>query len=296
MIKPNRPLRKLQAAFIIYAAFILVLAGCRSVPSSTGSEPSAFSRSNPETLLISKETPYPPITVETYRNKTYPIIWHLVTIDLSDSSLSLTAAPLSVSSEGIVKGETTADFAKRTGSIVAINASPFSVPDDKPLFATADRQPSGLFISDGQLISEPMEQYGALGFTRDNRAFIMESQTEALPEDTSIVLGGFWVIIRNGEHYDSFKNFQDSRTAAGISQDGLTLYLLSVEGEQPLISKGLSYYECAEILLEAGASEAVELDGGGSESLIIQGKNHLYHQTSRLVANNLGIFVTIGID
>lgn len=291
MLKKRLPdIRRAVLKSLSALLLLLLLAGCTSVPSGSGLSP--FSKENPDVVLVSRETPHPSITVETWKNKSYPVIWHLVTIQLSDPDLSLTAAPLSTEGWGTVKAETTADFAKRTGAIIAVNASPFSVPDDKPLLSSAERQLSGLFISDGVTLSDPKAQYGALGFTRGKRAFILESQTSPLPEDTCIVLGGFWVILKDGEHYDSFRNFQDSRTAAGISEDGMTLWLLSAEGERPLSSRGMSYFDCAEVLMAAGATDAVELDGGGSASLIIQGVNRLSYPTLRPVANSLGIVST----
>ena len=53
------------------------------------------------------------------------------------------------------------------------------------------------------------------------------------------------------------------------SADGKTLYLLSVE--KGFFKRGLSYPECAEILLALGADDAIEFDGGSSTSLFMDG-------------------------
>lgn len=302
MMQNRQPALKNRHAFTKLPLILLVLlfsaaclTGCRSLPPVD--EPDFyFSTANPDTVLVSKNTPHRSISVETYRNKAYPLIWHLVTIDLSDPELAIVADPLPADGYGCVEAETTLEFARRTGALVAVNATPFSVPAGKPFHATNERQLEGLFISDGLWFSDSKEQYGALGFTRDKRAFVLESQNDLLPSDTAFVFGGFWVILKDGEHYDSFKAIQDSRTAAGISEDGKTLFLLSVEGEQPLASRGLSYFDCAEILKHAGAVNAVQLDGGASGSLIIQGNNALSYPTIRVVANSFGIIQTVPID
>lgn len=294
---PRPHFRCTKHILLITALLITVscLSGCRSYP--VAENPGLyFSTANPDTVLVSEIIPHRGVRVETYRNREYPLIWHLVTIDLSDPELAIIAEPLSSETYGCTEAETTQDFARRTGALVAINATPFSVPDDKPFHATAERKLEGLFISDGVQFSDPKAQYGALGFTQEKRAFVMESQDFPLPEDAAFVFGGFWVILKDGEHYDSFKAIQDSRMAAGISADGMTLFLLCVEGERPVSSRGLTYYDCAEILLNAGAENAVQLDGGGSISLIIQENNMLSFPQMRKVANNFGIYVTIGID
>ena len=279
MIRQDRP-RKTHGTVIFFILLLLFMAGCRSVPRNGSSG----------AVLVSKESPYPSITVETYRNESYPLIYYLVSVDLTDESLALVAAPLPAAkpAAGIVKGEKTSDFAKRTGAIIAVNATPFSIPDGKLRFLTSDRKLEGLFIAEGKQIASPVSRYAVLGFARDRRAFILESQTEPLPENTSFAFGGFWVILKNGRHTGSFRDIQDSRTAAGISAGGSTLFILAVEGERPLSSRGLSYYDCAEILLEKGAADAVELDGGSSTSLAIQGKNSLSYSETGIVANSFG--------
>lgn len=272
----NRRLQELLCGLLL----ILCLFSCRSIP---------FDTESPETVLVSSGKPHPSITVETYRNKEYPLIYHLTTIDLSDSSLFLAATPLSSETEGCVTGETTLSFARRTGAVVAVNATPFSLPEGGLLSTAGNRSFTGLFISDGISYGSADEHYSALGFTADKRAFILEAQTEPLPGDTTFLFGGFWVILKNGELYGSYKDIQDSRTAAGISADGTILYLLSVEGELPFQSKGLSYHDCAEILKKAGAYNAVQLDGGSSVSLIIQGKNQLSYPSFVKVAGSFGL-------
>lgn len=58
------------------------------------------------------------------------------------------------------------------------------------------------------------------------------------------------------------------RTCAGVSEDGTTLWLLVIDGRQEDWSVGATLPEAAAILLEAGAWDAVNLDGGGSTSLV----------------------------
>jgi hypothetical protein len=57
------------------------------------------------------------------------------------------------------------------------------------------------------------------------------------------------------------------RTAAGRTRDG-SLILLVVDGRQPE-SRGVNLHELAEILVELGAVDALNLDGGGSATFVV---------------------------
>ncbi|MFQ6614627.1 MAG: phosphodiester glycosidase family protein, partial [Fidelibacterota bacterium] len=59
------------------------------------------------------------------------------------------------------------------------------------------------------------------------------------------------------------------RTAAGYRQDGSQIYIL-VDGRQPQ-SRGVWLEELAQMFLDQGCEEAINLDGGGSSALIVDG-------------------------
>ncbi|MGF1475562.1 MAG: phosphodiester glycosidase family protein [Geminicoccaceae bacterium] len=59
------------------------------------------------------------------------------------------------------------------------------------------------------------------------------------------------------------------RTAAGISEDGRTLYLVTVDGRQPGVSVGATITELGLLMRTIGAHDAVNLDGGGSTTLVV---------------------------
>jgi len=61
------------------------------------------------------------------------------------------------------------------------------------------------------------------------------------------------------------------RTAAGIRADG-TLLLVTVDGRQPETSVGMSIPELTDLMLELGCVSAMNLDGGGSTTMVIDGR------------------------
>ena len=68
-----------------------------------------------------------------------------------------------------------------------------------------------------------------------------------------------------------FVSDRHPRTAIARLKDGRML-LTTVDGRQPGVSAGMSLPELADLLLEFGASEAINLDGGGSTTMVVNGK------------------------
>ena len=92
------------------------------------------------------------------------------------------------------------------------------------------------------------------------------------------------------------------RSAVGYSRNGRYLYLVVVDGRQPCYSEGITLAKLAELLASLGAQYAMNLDGGGSSTLVIQagdGKARILNSPidnyipgrERPVANHLGISV-----
>jgi len=61
------------------------------------------------------------------------------------------------------------------------------------------------------------------------------------------------------------------RTAVGVRADG-TLLFVTVDGRQPEESVGMSIPELTDLMLELGSVSAVNLDGGGSTTMVVEGR------------------------
>lgn len=95
------------------------------------------------------------------------------------------------------------------------------------------------------------------------------------------VIGGGPQLIRDGrveitaarEGFDErgFTNARHPRTAVARDRAGRIL-LLTVDGRQPEVSVGMTLAELARLLLEFDAVEAINLDGGGSTTMVVRGK------------------------
>jgi exopolysaccharide biosynthesis protein len=93
------------------------------------------------------------------------------------------------------------------------------------------------------------------------------------------IVGGVPQLIKNGkieitwEREKSSKSFVETRhprTAIARIKDGRAL-LVTVDGRSEA-SAGMSLQELAEMLLEMGATDAMNLDGGGSTTMFLDGK------------------------
>ena len=200
-----------------------------------------------------------------FENRGIPLIYHAVKIDLNLVDLIC------------ARGVRAADFAASEKPVVLINANPF----DKSGTLV------GLHREAGRNLSAPVARYAAIGF-RENEARVFESQVAEELEDFDYAFGGFFVVLKDGEVCGDFLRRGDSRSGAGVTADGRTLYLLVVEGERPQKSRGLSYPQCGEIFLAMGCRDALEFDGGGSSDLCINGRSVMSYRVSRVHGNCFG--------
>ncbi len=125
----------------------------------------------------------------------------------------------------------------------------------------------------------------------------LEPQTATIKE----AIGGGPRLVREGrvsvEHLeerfaDTFATRRHPRTAAGVS-DG-ALLLVTVDGRQPGYSEGMTLPELAQLLINLGCQEAINLDGGGSTTMMVRDQivNSPSGGAPRPVANALALFTT----
>ncbi|HEX8235630.1 MAG TPA: phosphodiester glycosidase family protein [Abditibacteriaceae bacterium] len=104
--------------------------------------------------------------------------------------------------------------------------------------------------------------------------------------DAVDAIGGGPTLISNGQIIDTYENevffgagFPNAlpypRAAIGYTRDN-HLILFATDGKQPFISMGLTLARLAEEMKSLGCVEAMNLDGGGSETLVLEGRaiNH----------------------
>ncbi|GIV15457.1 MAG: hypothetical protein KatS3mg022_0892 [Armatimonadota bacterium] len=107
--------------------------------------------------------------------------------------------------------------------------------------------------------------------------WIRQSGVEYWSRASMAVGGGPW-LLRDGQilidapeqgFNSSFSDNRHPRTAVGVTADG-KLLLVTVDGRQPM-SGGMTLHELAQLMKLLGATDAINLDGGGSTTMAIRG-------------------------
>ena len=159
--------------------------------------------------------------------------------------------------------------AKGRNVIAAFNTAPWR-PWTSP-YTHAYGDPAGLNICEGVVVSDHHRGKNPMLVVWKNGK--VEVRETLKPEDypqVQLAHTGFDMIVRDGRSLFPAGSRADlnPRMAVGISKDGRYLYLLAVDGRQNGWSLGASYQDLAQTMLEAGAWNAVNMDGGGSTTLI----------------------------
>jgi len=225
--------------------------------------------------------PHPGIR-QLHRTTSTPWQIHALAIDLCEDGVSARATR---SSE---RQQRTSNFASAVGAHAAVNGDFFSyddystsglaIGDGEPWPGTGDGSGHGFvaFGLDRAELSPPAEVRGPEGW-----------MTEAVGGNVHLVSGG----VAMSEDSGSFCTTRHPRTASGFSEDGRTLLLVVVDGRSSA-SAGMRCSELASLMADLGAWEALNLDGGGSTTMVVAGEgvvNDPSDGNERTVANHLGI-------
>ena len=120
-----------------------------------------------------------------------------------------------------------------------------------------------------------------------------------LPGNVTELVGGYPMLLLHGRavHHDeaglrpTFSDRQHPRSAIGWGRDGL-VRIYAVDGRAPGHSTGMSLQELSDYLITQGVTDALNLDGGGSTTLVAGGRilNRPSDASQRPVANALVVY------
>lgn len=158
-----------------------------------------------------------------------------------------------LATHGRVLGGVNADFFNlKDGSptnLLVVNGRIFSPPNNQPVLAfdsAGTPHISRFALSGGRL--SPFHPMHAVG----GRPILVTD---------SAIVGGV-----DTEGAVSFRE-RNPRTAAGIARNGKRLILVAIDGRE-YQNAGMTLRETAELMLALGARDAINLDGGGSTTLV----------------------------
>lgn len=236
----------------------------------------------------------------------HPLVIHTIEVDLTAPGIGFLVTPGDPAAARPLRARKTSTFLKEFGVQVAVNGDyffPFHSysPFDYYPHEGDPVELEGYAWSHGTEYSQLSPQrpkFPLLYISHDNR---FSFDRPAWPIDNAV--SGICMLVRHGADVVPWpeNGHREPCTAAALSRDGRRFILFVVEGRQPNYSDGVSLHEFAKLILDRGGWDAIDLDGGGSETLVVQGPDgqprvlnstidHRIPGWERPVANHLGIF------
>jgi exopolysaccharide biosynthesis protein len=213
------------------------------------------------------------------RDPNYSI--HIMRIDLKDPRVSVHVSRGGPDPDGdgpwLTTLMPTSEIANREKFDVAINGDFFDAEATKDIegrntgyIRGKAAAPVGMAMSDGVLWHRDTRARPYLEITESKVAKLLEGQK---PIDSAAreMVGGSQIIVRDGRaipYTGAFATNRHPRTVVGIDATGTQLTFLVADGRQPKLSIGMTLAELSDEMIRLGCSAAINLDGGGSTTLV----------------------------
>jgi len=213
---------------------------------------------------------HPAVTVEVQTpDEPRPLVVSIARVDLSHPGAEVvTTEP---GNDGRYEAATVLEFARAQQLDVAIN-SHFFFPfeSNNPVdYYPREGDPVhaiGIAAADGTLITEQVWRGATVHFDRQPRGVLgLPDSRDALWDAVT----GRNILVTAGQVQQPAGEGLAPRVGLGLADDGQTLLLVVVDGRQPGYSEGMTVSELATLMHTLGADDAIELDGGGSATLVV---------------------------
>jgi hypothetical protein len=233
-----------------------------------------------------------------------PVILHAIRVDLTTPGLKFLVTLGDKSAKLPLKARTVSSFLQKYNLQVAINGDGFQPWHSNTIFDYYPHSgdpvsPRGFTASQGDDYAKGSEDEVTLYISKDNQVSFNHPK-----DDLYNAISGDRIILAGGEVVTNLPedDIRQPRTAVGLDREGKTLLLLVADGRQPLYSEGVTLKELAAIMAGYGMDAALNLDGGGSSTMVAEGwlgfpkvlnspiDRHI-PGLQRPVGNHLGIWV-----
>ncbi|GAB1472179.1 hypothetical protein MASR2M66_30570 [Chloroflexota bacterium] len=204
-------------------------------------------------------------------NTPHKMVVHIMAIDLQNPKLEFLVTP-SANNTDILCTRTTSKFMEEFRLSAAINGGYFSYLDasnDPAVLCPGGGDPiriSDYAASRGKVYSPKKTVQPVIHIGRRNQiTFKPQGQIfNAVSGDRMVVLDG--KVVKN-----LAAQVPNPRTAIGLNRNGRWLTWMVVDGRQAGYSDGATFPELAELLISYGAHTGINMDGGGSSTMVIRG-------------------------
>jgi hypothetical protein len=234
------------------------------------------------------------------RSEPRPMVIHVVTVDLMTDGIGMLVTPGDQNLENSLPARTTSSFLSDFDLQLAINGDafqpwyqigPFYFPRSGDMV-----EPVGFAASKGVIYSQDTNDEPTLYIYKNKTASI-----NVFINRLDHAISGNLLLVQEGNVIENLGGKPEPRTAVGLNRIGQRLTIIVVDGRQPGYSEGVTLDELASIMKENQVHAAINLDGGGSSTLVIEGENGTpevlnspVHQgipgVQRPVGNHLGFY------
>lgn len=236
----------------------------------------------------------------------HSMVVHILVIDRKVAAPRYVVTPADQVQGGALKARTVSQFLAENKVQIAINGDGFfpwwsrSLVDYYP-HPGDPVTPNGLTVSHGQRYADGLQDIRpepTLYISRRN-----ELTFNKPPNKVFHAISGDRMLVQGGQPLPGLDDLEIApRTAIGTNRNGRYTYLVVVDGRQPYYSQGASLAQLADLLQTLGAFYAMNLDGGGSSTMVIEGQDGqpvllnspidgYIPGRERPVANHLGVFL-----
>jgi len=251
----------------------------------------------------------------TVLNRPRPLVVHTLHIDLKQPGIGFLVTPPDNDGKLPLKARRTSEFLEEHQAQLAINGDFFEPWHSRFIWDYYPHvgdpvQVLGMAVSQGKAYAPGNERCPVLAFDEQNQVRIFHTPADlhkTWPQKRIFnAISGHRLLVRNGRSLTPHEWYKDHahlhpRTALGLDKERGKLILIVIDGRQSGYSEGVSFQELANLMLKAGAHTAMNMDGGGSTTLVMQGENgeaeilnspidNRIPGRERPVANHLAVF------
>jgi|SRR5690606_22582225 len=159
-------------------------------------------------------------------------------------------------------------------------------------------EPWGPVVKQGNILKQSFYDtwHGFFAIDKDKNPRIGSSINFLDTYPLQEAVGAVERLINNGVKFNQGNPERHPRTMIGYTKDNV-IYMVVVDGRQPAHSIGMTFAELSEVMFALKVQEAINLDGGGSSTLVVKNsktnsfevKNKYSDAVPRAVANALTV-------
>ena len=208
---------------------------------------------------------------------------------------------------GALGASTPPDTSGRKPTLVPLRLR--SQRGDTMMFVVAGNAVEGgaLPLSDGGVLAASGSMRPVLrSIARRGGVLRVVARIQPSRQKVRTIVGGWPRVVMNGRSVAEYADIvegvfprfagRNPRSAVGFSKDSSTLYLLTVDGRRQT-DVGMTLPELARLMLALGAHDGMNFDGGGSTTMVVEGKvvNRPSDQAGERAVGS-GLLVIVGAE